>query len=126
MKNMMGSLLEELLATWNHTHSSILQAKAKIVESYMVITHKDVMAIWKILAMGLDSTGDGGSGSVSMAPSGSMNVVSYPTMPPASMVPFLISTTITQLSKWVREVDAYVGKTTPIRGNFNLKWAFKK
>ena len=91
--------MEEMLATWNHTHSSILEAKAKIVELDLVITHRDVMAIWKRLALGLDSLDTRGSGSVSMAPSGSMNVGLTPTMAPATTVPLSISTTITELSK---------------------------
>ena len=72
------------------------------------------MTTWKTLAMELESMGDGGSDSVSMPPSGSMNISLVPAMPPASMVPFLIPTTITQPSKRVREADASVGKTDPL------------
>ena len=60
VKNMMGSLMEEMIGTWNHTRSYVLQAKSKILELDTVITHKDVMTAWKKLAMGLDSTGDWG------------------------------------------------------------------
>ena len=74
----------------------------------MVITQRNVMAIWKKLAQGFDSLGDGGSSSVSLAPYASMNV--DPTMPAASTVHVYIPTTISQLYKQARESDASVGK----------------
>ena len=58
-KNMMGSVVEEMIDTWNHTRSSVLQAKSKILELDTVITHRDVMTARKKLAMGLGSMGDG-------------------------------------------------------------------
>ena len=92
VKNMMGMLMEEMPARWNHTKLAISQTTTKMVELDMVIMQRDVMAIWKKLAQGFDSLGDGGSGSVSMAPSSSMNV--SPTMHAVYIVPSLISTTI--------------------------------
>ena len=66
---MMGSLMDEMLATWSHNRLAISQSKAKMVELDVVITHRDIMAIWKRLALGLDSLDTGGSGNVSITPS---------------------------------------------------------
>ena len=66
------------------------------------------MVIWKKIAQGFDSLGDGGSESVSMAPFASMNV--EPTIPSASTVPIGIGRTISQVSKRACESDASVGK----------------
>ena len=68
-----------------------------MVELDMVITQRNVMAIWKKLAHGFDSLGDGCSGSVSMAPFASMNV--DPTVPAASTLPVRILRVFSQLSK---------------------------
>ena len=103
--------MEEMIGTWNHTRSFVLQAKSKILELDTVITHRDAMTAWKKLVMGLDSTGDGGSGNVSMAPSGSMNVDSVSTAPHSSTVSFSIPSAITQHPKRVREPHASVCKT---------------
>ena len=81
-----------------------------MVELDMVITHRNVIAIWQKIALGVDSLGDGGSSSVSMAPSGSINVDTTPTIPAASRVPILIPSTISPLSKRVWESDAFVEK----------------
>ena len=94
---MMGTLMQEILARWNHTKLAISPATSKMVELDMVITQRNVMVIWKKLAQGFDSLGDGGSESVSMAPSASMNV--EPTMPCASTMPVGIPRTISQVSK---------------------------
>ena len=50
VKNMMGTLMEEMLPRWNHTKLAISQATTKMVELDMVIMHRNVMAIWKKLA----------------------------------------------------------------------------
>ena len=63
---MMGSLMEEILARLNHTKLAISQATSKMVELDIVITHRNVMAIWKKIVQGFDSLGGGGSGSVSV------------------------------------------------------------
>ena len=89
VKNMMGTLMEEMLGRWNHTKLEISQATTKMVELDMVITHRNVMAIWKKLAMGVDSLGDGGSGNASMDPE--MNVDPNPTIPTVSTMPVRIS-----------------------------------
>ena len=81
---------------------------SKMVEVDMVIMQRNVMVIWKKLAQGFDSLGDGGSANVSMAPYSSMNV--DPTMPAASTVPVRIPRMISQLSKQACEYDAFVGK----------------
>ena len=39
VKNMMGSLMEKMVGTWNHTGSSVLQEKSKILELNTVLTH---------------------------------------------------------------------------------------
>ena len=80
----MGTVMEEILARWNHTKLSNSQATSKMVELDMVIMQRNVMAIWKKLAQGFDSFCDGGSESVSMAPSASMNI--EPTVPAAYTV----------------------------------------
>ena len=48
IKNMMGMLMEEILARWNHTKLVISQDMSKMVELDMVITQ--VMVIWKKIA----------------------------------------------------------------------------
>ena len=68
-----------------------------MVELDMVITQRNVMVIWKRLAEGFDPSGDGGSGSVSMAPSASMNVDR--TVPCVYTVPFGIPRMICHVSK---------------------------
>ena len=70
---------------------------SKMVELDMGIAQRNVMAIWKILAQGFDSLDDGGSGSVFMAPSTSMNV--DPTMLAASTLLVQIPRMISELSK---------------------------
>ena len=47
IKNMMGMLIEEMLARWNHNKLEISQDMSKMVELDMVITQRNVMAIWK-------------------------------------------------------------------------------
>ena len=94
---MMGTLMEEILAKWNNTKLAISQATSKMVELDMVITQRNVMVIWKRLAEGFDPSGDGGRGSVSMAPSASMNVDR--TVSCASTVPIGIPRTISHVSK---------------------------
>ena len=94
---MMGTLMQEILARWNHTKLAISPATSKMVELDMVITQRNVMVIWKKISQGFDSLGDGGSGNVSMAPSTSMNVDS--TMPCASTVPVGIPRTISHVFK---------------------------
>ena len=74
----------------------------------MVITQRNVMVIWKKLAQGFNSLGDGGSGSVSMDSSASMNL--DPIIPCASTVPVGIPRMISHISKRGHEFDAYVGK----------------
>ena len=82
---MMGTLREEILSRWKNTKLDISQATSKMVELDMVITQRNDMVIWKRLAQGFDSSSDGGSGIVSMAPSASMNVDC--TIPCTSIVP---------------------------------------
>ena len=117
---MMGTLMEEILARWNHTKLAISQATTKMVELDMVITQRNVMAIWKKLAEGFDSLDDGGSGSVSMAPSASMNV--DPTMLAASTLLVQIPRMISELSKQARESDAFVGKWMFLWRKWMLLW----
>ena len=74
VKNMTGSLMEEMVGTWNHSRSLVLQEKTKILELDTILTHKDVMTAWKKLAMGLGTPMEGGSGNVSAVPTGSMNM----------------------------------------------------
>ena len=88
--------MEEMLARWNNTQLAISQATSKMVELDMVITQRNVMVIWKKLAQGFNSLGDGGSGSVSMAPSTSMNVDH--TVPCASRV--VVGIPITMMARF--------------------------
>ena len=55
----------------------------------MLIMERDMMDMWKKLAMGVDSLGDGGSKNVYMAPE--MNVDPAPTILIVSIVPVTIS-----------------------------------
>ena len=70
----------------------------------MLIMEKDMMDMWKKLAVGGDSLGDGGSENVSMAPE--MNVDPTPMILVVSIVPV----TISDLFKGGEECDACVGK----------------
>src|SRR5713101_7781479 len=53
VKNMMGSLMEEMVGTWNYTHSSVLQEKTKLVELDTQFNKRDATSTWKNLALGL-------------------------------------------------------------------------
>ena len=59
---MMGTLMEEILARWNHTKLAISQDTSKMVELDMVINQRNVMVIWKRLAEGFEPLGDRGRG----------------------------------------------------------------
>ena len=120
IKNMMDTLMEEMLARWNHTKLAISQATSKMVELNMVITQRNVMVIWKRLAEGFDPLGDGGSGSVSMDPSASINVDG--TLSFASTMPIGIPRTISQVSKRGRESDASVGKADTSVEKVDFLW----
>ena len=84
-----------------------------MLELDMVIMDRDLMAMWKKLAVGVESLGDGGSNNVSMAPE--MNVDPSPTIPSVSTIPV----TISQLSKQALESDASVGKAHAFVGKVN-------
>ena len=111
----MGSLMDEMVGTWNHTLSLVLQEKTKILELDNVLTHRDVMTAWKKLALGLGMAGEAGIGNISAVSTGSMNMGSVPTTPHSSSVTFLTPSTITQLQhKRVRDLDVPVCKSTPL------------
>ena len=79
VKNMMGSLMEEMLGRWNNSKLAILEGRSKMLDLDMVIMDRDMMAMWKKLAVGVDSLGDVGSSNVFMAPE--MNVDPALTIP---------------------------------------------
>ena len=89
VKNMMGTLMEEMLVRWNDTKLKFSQATTKMVELYIVITQRNVMGIWKKLVEGVDSLGDRGSGFLSMDRSSSMNVDPTMTATSTILVPIL-------------------------------------
>ena len=68
VKNMMGSLMEEMLEKWNNSKLAISKATSKMLDLDMVIMERDMMDMWRKLAVGVDSLGDVGSGNLSMAP----------------------------------------------------------
>ena len=113
IKNMMGSLMEEMLGRWNNSKLKISEATSKMLDLDMVIMERDIMGMWKKLALGVDSLGDGGSGNVSMAPE--MNVDAAPTIPAVSTV----LVTIRELFKGGLESDASVGKANASMGKAN-------
>ena len=53
IKNMMGTLMEEMLSNWNYTRSSVLSAKSKLIELDSQLNRLDVTSTWKCLAVGL-------------------------------------------------------------------------
>ena len=53
VKNMMGSLMEEMVGTWNYTQSSILQEKTRLIEIDTQLNKWDATSAWKRLALGL-------------------------------------------------------------------------
>lgn len=44
VKDMMGSLMEEMVGTWNYTRSSVLQAKTKLLELDNLLNRRDATA----------------------------------------------------------------------------------
>ena len=94
VKNMMGSLMEEPVGTWNYTRSSVLHGKTKILGLDTILNRRDAMGAWKILALGICMMGEGESASVSAVPSVSMDIGSVPVTPHSSSTPFLTSSTI--------------------------------
>ena len=116
VKNMMGSLMEEILGRWNNSKLKISEATSKMMDLDMVIMERDIMGMWKKLALGVDSLGDGGSGNVSMAPE--MNVDLAPMIPDVSTMPV----TISELFKGGQECDAYVGKRMHLWKKQILLW----
>ena len=70
----------------------------------MLIMERDIMDMWKKLAVGIDTLGDGGNKNVSMAPE--MNVDPAPTILTVSTV----LVTISELFKGGEECDASAGK----------------
>ena len=89
VKNMMGSLMEEMLEKWNNSKLAISKATSKMLDLDMVIMERDMMEMWRKLAMGVDSLGDVGRGNISMAPE--MNVEPTPAIPFVSIVHVTIS-----------------------------------
>ena len=81
IKNMMGSLMEEMVGTWNYTRSSVLQEKTKLIEHDTQLNRQDATAAWKRLALGLCTLGEGGICSVSVVPTVSMDMGSVLAMP---------------------------------------------
>ena len=76
------------VGTWNYTRSSVLQAKTKLLELDTLLNRQDATAPWKRLALGLYTSGEGGSGSVSTAPTVSMDMGSVLAKPHSSSTPF--------------------------------------
>ena len=68
VKNMMVLVMEEMLGKWNNSKLVISEGASKMLELDMLIMERDMMDMWKKLAVGVDSLGDGGSKNVSMAP----------------------------------------------------------
>ena len=89
VKKMMGSLMEEILGTWNNSKLEISEATSKLLDLDMVIMDRDMMATWKKLAVGVESLVDGSSSNVSIALE--MNVDPIPMIPAVSIVPVTIS-----------------------------------
>ena len=47
IKNMMGSLMDEMVRTWNYNRSSVLQAKTKLLELDTFLNRRDATTTWK-------------------------------------------------------------------------------
>ena len=45
--------MDEMVITWNYTHSSVLQAKTKLIELDIQLNKLDTTSAWKRLALGL-------------------------------------------------------------------------
>ena len=60
VKNMMGLLMEEMLGKWDNSKLAISEATSKMLELDMLIMERDMMDMWKIFVVGVDSLGDGG------------------------------------------------------------------
>ena len=58
---MMGLLMEEMLGKWNNSKLEILKATSKMMELDMLNMERDIMDMWKKLAVGVDSLHDGDS-----------------------------------------------------------------
>ena len=104
VKNMMGLLMEEMLGKWNNSKLEISEAMSKMLELDMLIMERDMMDMWKKLAVGVDSLGDGDSKNVSIALE--MNFDPVPTILVVSTVPV----TISDIFKGGQECHASVGK----------------
>ena len=57
----MGLLMEEMLGKWNNSKLEISQVTSKWLELDMLIMERDIMDMWKKIALGVDSLADGDS-----------------------------------------------------------------
>ena len=117
IKNMMGSLMEEMVSNWNYTRSSVLLVKTKLIELDTQLNKMDATLAWKCVAMGLYTTRnvEGGSDSVTGAPTASLDNISILMMSTTTNAPFLVPSTITLLSnKRVRDIEVPVCKSSPL------------
>ena len=58
IKNMMGTLMQEIASTWNYTRNSVLSSKTKLIEIDSQLNRLDATSSWKCLAIGICSAGN--------------------------------------------------------------------
>ena len=101
IKNMMGTLMEEMISKWNYTRNSVLSSKTKLIELDAQLNRLDTNSTWKCLAIGLCTRGndEGGIDSVMWGLSMSLDRSSVPAIDTTMNAPFLVSSSIMPLIK---------------------------